>query len=104
MVIEDLLPAGLEIENPRLETTAAAQPRHEDGGYAERTEIRDDRLITMGNLWKNPQGKWEMRARYLARAVTPGTYTLPPVRAECMYDIAVNGIAGAGSVTVVPAR
>ncbi len=104
VVLEDLLPAGLEIENPRLETTAAAQSRSDDGSYAERTEVRDDRLIIMGDLGKNADGKWVMRARYLARAVTPGTYTLPPVRAECMYDIAVNGIAGAGSVTVAPAR
>jgi uncharacterized protein YfaS (alpha-2-macroglobulin family) len=104
VVLEDLLPAGLEIENPRLETTAAAQSQSDDGSYAERTEVRDDRLIIMGNLGKNEGGKWAMRARYLARAVTPGTYTLPPVRAECMYDIAVNGIAGAGSMTVAPAR
>ena len=35
VVSEELLPAGLEIEKPRLETTAAAQSRHEEGGDAE---------------------------------------------------------------------
>ena len=48
--------------------------------------------------------QWELRTSYLARAVTPGIYVLPPLRAECMYDIAINGIAGAGTVTVLPAK
>ncbi|MBA3697689.1 MAG: hypothetical protein H0W78_02315 [Planctomycetes bacterium] len=43
-------------------------------------------------------------AQATSRAVTHGTYVLPPLSAECMYDIAVNGIAGAGTVTVLPAK
>jgi uncharacterized protein YfaS (alpha-2-macroglobulin family) len=41
------------------------------------------------------------RCTYLARAVTPGTYVLPPVRAEQMYDIDVNGLSGAGGTLTV---
>lgn len=103
VVMEDLLPAGLEIENPRLLGNAAGRPLPVPN-QSQRSEVRDDRLITMGDLVRTEQGKWVLTGGYLARAVTPGTYVLPPLRAECMYDIAVNGIAGAGTVTVVPAK
>lgn len=69
-----------------------------------RSEVRDDRLVTMGNLYHAGDKRWEMRISYLARAVTPGTYVLPPLRAECMYDITINGIAGAGTLSVLPAK
>lgn len=102
VVMEDLLPAGLEIENARLATSAAGRP---DGpAQSWRSEVRDDRLVVMGDLYRTDDGRWELRASYLARAVTPGTYVLPPLRAECMYDIAINGIAGAATVTVLPAK
>ncbi len=103
VVVEDLLPAGFEIENARLATTAANRPSNEPS-QTWRSELRDDRLVTMGNLYQGGNQRWEMRTSYLARAVTPGTYVLPPLRAECMYDIAINGIAGAGTVTVLPAK
>jgi uncharacterized protein YfaS (alpha-2-macroglobulin family) len=66
--------------------------------------VRDDRLIAMGDLRSNGRGGWELHLSYLARAVTPGIYVVPPLRAECMYDIAINGIAGTGTVTVLPAK
>lgn len=103
VVVEDLLPAGLEIENARLATTAANRPS-ERPAQAWRSEVRDDRLVTMGDLSYAGDKQWEMRTSYLARAVTPGTYVLPPLRAECMYDITISGIAGAGTVTVLPAE
>ena len=103
VVMEDLLPAGLEIENPRLLGNAAGRPLPV-ANQSQRSEVRDDRLITMGDLRRSDQGKWVLTGGYLARAVTPGTYALPPLRAECMYDIAVNGIAGAGTVTVLSGR
>ncbi len=53
---------------------------------------------------ERPHGTWVMTAGYLARAVTPGSFTRPPVRAECMYDISVQGIAGSGMLTVLPGR
>lgn len=102
VVVEDLLPAGLEIENARLATSAAGSPSSPAQSW--RSEVRDDRLVVMGDLYRTEDGRWQMQASYLARAVTPGTYVVPPLRAECMYDIAVNGIAGAGTVTVLPAK
>lgn len=102
VVLEDLLPAGVEIENARLATSAAGRPSSQTQNW--RSEVRDDRLVVMGDLSRTEDGRYELRTSYLARAVTPGTYVLPPLRAECMYDIAINGIAGAGMMTVLPAK
>ncbi len=82
LVIEDLLPAGLEIENPAIETSAASGEKRNvsPDGVANftpaRVEMHDDRLVIMGAM---PQ-TWKARYSYLARAVTVGSYTLPPVR------------------------
>lgn len=102
VVLEDLLPAGLEIENARLATSAAGRPTSPSQNW--RSEVRDDRMVVMGDLSRTEDGRYELRTSYLARAVTPGTYVLPPLRAECMYDIAINGIGGAGTLTVLPAK
>ncbi|MFN2166743.1 MAG: hypothetical protein ACK2U9_10855, partial [Anaerolineae bacterium] len=98
LVIEDLLPAGLEVENPRLKTSTqmpwiAAKDllalRHED--------IRDDRVL----LFPSPvQGA--RHHYYAARAVTPGTYVVPAITAEGMYEPALRSIRGAGTLEVIP--
>lgn len=107
VVVEDLLPAGLEIENPRLSTAASLDPDEEEELDRKqpqfdttRVEVRDDRFVAVGNI----SGAGLVRYAYLARAVTPGTYVIPPVRGECMYDISVNSISGGGGkMTVRPA-
>jgi uncharacterized protein YfaS (alpha-2-macroglobulin family) len=102
VVIEDLLPSGLEIENPRLETTAkdaTANPSDKPPIFqTERVDMRDDRMIVIGDLIGGVGvGKYV----YTCRAVTPGVFALPPVRAECMYDLGTSSIAGAGTFTVI---
>jgi uncharacterized protein YfaS (alpha-2-macroglobulin family) len=105
IAIDDLLPAGLEIENPRLMTTAAEvaqQPR--DGQIVNlfqdsRLDMRDDRLVLIGNLSRAGTGTYV----YTARAVTPGKFVLPPAHAECMYDMAINSISPGGTFEVLPA-
>jgi uncharacterized protein YfaS (alpha-2-macroglobulin family) len=97
VVIEDLLPGGIEIENPRLNTTATGEePPAPVNDH--RVDMRDDRLIlvTNGGVTKHT---------YVARAVTPGTYIIPPVRGECMYDIGVSSIQGTNEkITVLSTR
>jgi len=107
LVIEDLLPAGLEVENPRLETTAhdqgdsSADPKQIVSFEDNRVDVRDDRVIIAGQM---PDAS-EARCTYLARAVTPGKYVIPPVRAEAMYDINANALSGAGgTLTVEPSN
>ena len=101
VVLEDLLPAGLEVENGRLATAARDdQPTSADdppvfSGYA---DIRDDRVVIVGRIGSTGHA----RATYLARAVTPGMFVVPPVRAEAMYDLNVNGSTAAGRLTVTP--
>lgn len=103
LVIVDLLPAGLEIENQELKGSAGVAlgtaaladgwpssticPRH--------TERRDDRLILFADMWTG-QGEY----RYLVRAVTAGSFVLPPTEASCMYDPGIFSVNGRGRVEV----
>ncbi len=90
MVIEDLLPAGLEIENPRLATSASILKDPTQTTFMDsHIDIRDDRLVLYGKMLDKGKAQYT----YLARAVTPGTFTVPPVKAECMYDISINSIS-----------
>lgn len=108
IVIADLLPAGLEIENPRLETTEKAEvsdpgdkPRVQVPGFENpRLDIRDDRMILVDRMTR----AGEARYTYIARAITAGTFTIPPVHAECMYDSGRQStFSGARTLTVLPA-
>lgn len=99
LVIEDLLPAGLEIENSRLEGSAThakhkvmlAPDLHQEL-YQARLDIRDDRMIIFGHLPENGLA----RHTYAARAVVPGTFALPPARVESMYDAGTSSLWGPG--------
>ncbi len=98
VVVEDLLPACFEIENPRLATSAAhgANQSIIAESAAEHVEMRDDRLVLVGDL----SGRVPLVHRYLVRAVAAGTFAVPPVAAECMYDGSVRARGGAGTLVV----
>ncbi len=100
LVIEDLLPAGLEVENPKLETAAKDSTGNDDPAHFDTAlvSMRDDRVIIAGSM----PSLWKAHCSYLARAITPGTYTVPPVRAEAMYDLNTNAISGTGKLVVLP--
>ncbi|MGY2133526.1 alpha-2-macroglobulin family protein [Hymenobacter sp. HD11105] len=94
VAITDLLPAGLEIENPRIGAirdiawaTDAAQPDYLD--------LRDDRL----NLFTTATA--ELKSfYYVARAVSKGTFKLGPVSADAMYNAEYHSYNGSGVVKV----
>lgn len=97
VVLENLLPAGLEVENPRLSTTERL-PWMETDDKAEpaSVDLRDDRVLLFTNL---PDTDWH--AYYaLLRAVTPGVFTLPPAQAEAMYAPELRGSGPLGRFTV----
>jgi uncharacterized protein YfaS (alpha-2-macroglobulin family) len=102
LAIEDMLPAGLEIENARLSTSAKKSDQVEDNTRdlpefaGERMDARDDRMVIIGSM---PAAT--ARCSYLARAVTPGVYVLPPARVEAMYDINTNATCGGGGQFIV---
>lgn len=96
VAVVDLLPAGLEIENPRLQSRAGID-WIEDGGYQpDYLDIRDDRLVLYGDF---SAGETET-FYYGLRAVTAGTFKLPPVRAEAMYAPTKASVANSGRIVV----
>lgn len=83
IALVDRVPAGWEIENPRLGASTGA-PWIDDGRSwgADNLNVRDDRLEVFGTL----DGGASVEVVYAVRAVTAGTFSLPPVNAEAMYD------------------
>ncbi|WP_425511546.1 alpha-2-macroglobulin family protein [Xanthomonas cannabis] len=107
-LLTDLLPAGLEIENFNLgdakqwadvvvdgigisERSSAADVKHE--------EFRDDRYVAALALSSGSKAQ----VYYLVRAVTPGTYTVPPSLVEDMYRPELRGVGHTtpSTITVV---
>ena len=106
-LVVDLLPAGLEVENLNLadpeqwaDVTIDGVTLSERGGAAEvqHEEYRDDRYVAAVKLYQGSPA----RLFYLVRAVTPGTYVVPPPQAEDMYRPELRGVGPAvpESVTV----
>jgi uncharacterized protein YfaS (alpha-2-macroglobulin family) len=95
VVITDMLPAGFEIENPRLSETADMEwiknisvPEHYD--------IRDDRI----NLFASATGT-NKTFYYMVRAVSKGTFKMGPVSADAMYNGEYHSYNGGGTIKVV---
>jgi uncharacterized protein YfaS (alpha-2-macroglobulin family) len=101
VLVVDLLPAGLEIENARLAhggSTAeiAWLPALTETLHA---EIRDDRFVAALDLDASAERRTFTLA-YLARAVTPGVYRQPAVFVEDMYRPWRFGRGALGTVEV----
>lgn len=84
VLVNDLLPAGFEIDNPGLVSSAElsnfewlAQTQ------AAHLEFRDDRFIAAFDRTGSEDRSFTLA--YVVRAVTPGTYTLPAASVEDMY-------------------
>ena len=75
------LPGGFETENPCYTDKKETLPE------GVRAEKRDDRIILFIDRLEEPL-KWKLGLR----AVTSGSFTVPAVTAECMYQPSVNGI------------
>src|SRR5690606_1968953 len=107
-LLTDLLPAGLEIEHFNLgdekqwadvvvdgieitDRASAANVVHE--------EYREDRYVAALKLDAGNTA----RVFYLVRAVTPGTYTVPPPLVEDMYRAELRGVGKSvpADITVV---
>ncbi len=97
VVVVDMLPAGFEIENPRLQSRASLPWMQEQSFTPDHMDIRDDRLIFFGNF---PHQR-ERKFYYMLRAVTPGIFTVPPVSAEAMYNPESAAVASSGTIEVV---
>nr|WP_238345891.1 alpha-2-macroglobulin [Luteimonas saliphila] len=107
-LLTDLLPAGLELENFNLGDAKQWADvvvegieinDRSDAADVEHEEFRDDRYVAALDL---DPGR-TARVFYLVRAVTPGTYTVPPPMVEDMYRPQIRGVGRAvpGTITVV---
>ena len=98
IVITDLIPAGFEIENPRLNPATELKWVPKNPMNVQYMDIRDDRLLLFTNLVRNRTNEFY----YLLRVVNQGTYQLPVIGAEAMYDQEYHSYHGAGVVKVLP--
>ncbi len=102
LLVVDPLPAGLEIENPKLtEASSEGLSFFSDRTEPEHTEARDDRFVAA--FTRSGGEKKPIRVGYLVRAVTPGIYVHPAAIAEDMYRPERFGRTAFGSLTVAPA-
>ncbi len=97
LIIDDPLPAGLEIDNPNLlrsgdvrslDWLKTADARH--------TEFRSDRFIAAVD-WREDAA---FRLAYIVRAVSPGSYHHPAATVEDMYRPQYRAHTDTGQMTV----
>jgi len=96
VAIIDMLPAGLEIENPRLQTRKGISWIDQNESTPAYMDIRDDRMILYGDF----QMGRETTFYYGLRAVTEGAFILPPIRAEAMYAPMKASVASSGNIVI----
>jgi alpha-2-macroglobulin len=95
VVISDILPAGFEIENPRI-TSVPGLEWIKDKSFPVYTDVRDDRInlfVSVNNTIANYY--------YVVRAVTPGTFQMGPVGADAMYNGEYHSYHGGGRIKIV---
>ncbi len=97
LIIDDPLPAGLEIDNPNL--LASGDVRSLDWletAPAEHSEFRTDRFIAAVD-WR---GSDAFNLAYVVRAVSPGQYHHPAATVEEMYRPEYRAHTDTGQMTV----
>jgi len=94
IVVTDLLPMGLEIENFRL-STSASLPWVRSDIKPDHVDMRDDRINIFVGLPVQ-----EKTYYYTTRAVTTGQFAVPAVRGEAMYDPEIYSESGRGSLRI----
>jgi hypothetical protein len=96
-LVVDMLPAGIELEDPALSgSTLINDIRVDDRSISQwqkayttqHTEYRDDRFMAALDI----RGKQRVRIFYPARVVTPGTFLVPPPLVEDMYRPHIRGV------------
>jgi alpha-2-macroglobulin len=107
VALVDPIPAGLEPMNPALATTGVVpqDPKAREaqgarwwwsGPWYEHQNLRDERVEAFASLvWEGVH-----TYSYVARATTPGTFVVPPTKAEEMYHPETFGRAAGDKVIV----
>ncbi len=104
IMVTDNLPAGFEIDNPRLVSSGdtGALSWIENAAEPAYSEFRDDHFSAA--FERNIKSPAVFTVAYVVRAVSPGTYALPQAAVEDMYRPDRYGRTGTGTVTVTPAQ
>jgi uncharacterized protein YfaS (alpha-2-macroglobulin family) len=89
IAVIDLLPAGLEVNaiEVRKQYNGSWTPEHID--------VREDRVLLFGSVRPEIQ-----EITYKARAINKGTFVVPPLYSESMYDNSIYGISPSQTFTV----
>lgn len=90
-VISDLLPGGFEMV---IAGNGESAPLPSGVRFADR---REDRLLLFADLTNEP-----LVFTYRIRAVNHGTFAVPPIHGQAMYDQAKYGYGAAGVIEVRP--
>ncbi|MEM7409327.1 MAG: alpha-2-macroglobulin [Myxococcota bacterium] len=97
LVVQQLLPAGFEVENPRLQSSETlpwvANQKQLSSQYL---DARDDRILLFTRIGR---GDWR-EAYLLLRAVNPGRFRLPPVQVEAMYAPGLRAVGPRGEFVI----
>ncbi|MEZ5857250.1 MAG: alpha-2-macroglobulin [Hyphomicrobiaceae bacterium] len=112
ILLVDRLPAGLEVENPRLIDSGDVKSLAwlQRGRTPQHTDFRDDRVVAAFSFFgdRQPSGaKAESvtaSVAYIVRAVTPGTYVHPAATVEDMYVPERFARTDAGRLTVTETK
>jgi len=103
VVLTDVLPAGFEIENPRINETATLGWQKNQGTY-DHIDFRDDRVNIYTTAYPNNSSRKDAykyrNYYYTVRAVSKGTYIMGPASADAMYNGEYYSYNGGGVVKV----
>ncbi|MBK5959331.1 alpha-2-macroglobulin [Rhodoplanes elegans] len=104
VLVVDPLPAGFEIDNPRLVSSGETGTLDwiQDSAEPEKAEFRDDRFSAA--FTRNAKSPAVFTVAYVVRAVSPGRYVLPQAYVEDMYRPDRFGRTGTGTVEVSVSR
>lgn len=104
ILLVDRLPAGFEVENPRLVASGDLKSLDwlKSDVSPEHTEFRDDRVVASFDLFdkKIEAGGPGLVMAYVVRAVTPGRFVHPAAVVEDMYEPERHARTAAGQLTV----
>jgi alpha-2-macroglobulin len=104
IIVADYLPAGFEIDNPRLVSSGDTGTLAwiEDAQEPVNAEFRDDRFSA---AFQRKSGDPSVFAvAYVVRAVSPGRYVQPQAYVEDMYRPDRFGRTGTGTIEVTAAK
>jgi len=96
VVLQNLIPSGLEVENPRLKSSETFTWITGEMSECTNVDIRDDQVIQFVEL----PSSGKLTFYTLLRAVTPGIFQQPPAFAEAMYARMNHAVGERGVLTV----